>query len=119
MNIISFYLSMYIITAHAGYEPISPEKHIITFLWYVGHESAGYRDVADRFGITISALYNVISRVTNFLIFLAPNVIRFPTLQEREATKQFFLQQKRFPGVIGIFQEYTVFIHVGFRSFYY
>lgn len=97
---------MYVITAHAGYEPISPEKHIISFLWYVGHESSGYRDVADRFGITISVLYNVISRVTNFLISLAPNVIRFPTMQEREAIKEHFLQQKRFPGVIGIFQKY-------------
>ncbi|XP_028047037.1 putative nuclease HARBI1 [Monomorium pharaonis] len=87
--------------AHAGYEPISAEKHIISFLWYVGHESAGYRDVADRFGITISALHNVISRVTNFLMSIAPNVIRFPTLQERELTKQFYLQQKRFPGIIG------------------
>lgn len=97
---------MYVITAHAGYEPISPEKHILSFLWYVGHESAGYRDVADRFGITISTMYNVISRVTNFLLSLAPNVIRFPTLQEREVTKQFFLQKNKFPGVIGIFQKY-------------
>ncbi|XP_029157947.1 putative nuclease HARBI1 [Nylanderia fulva] len=88
--------------AYAGYEPISPEKHIISFLWYVGHESSGYRDVADKFGITISALYNVISRITNFLISLAPNVIRFPTMQEREAIKEHFLQmQNRFPGVIG------------------
>ena len=37
----------------------SPKKHIITFLWYIGHENADYRD-ADRFGITISTLYNVI-----------------------------------------------------------
>jgi len=99
----SVFIYIYVITAHAGYEPISPEKHIISFLWYVGHESAGYRDVVDRFGITISALYNVISRVTNFLLSLAPNIIKFPTLQERETTKQFFLQHKKFPGVIGIF----------------
>jgi len=99
----SVFICIYVITAHAGYEPISPEKHIISFLWYVGYESAGYRDVADRFGITISALYNVISRVTNFLLSLAPNIIKFPTLQERKTTKQFFFQHKKFPGVIGIF----------------
>lgn len=86
---------------HAGYVPITAEKHILTYLWYVGHESAGYRDVADRFGITISTLYVIITRVTRFLIQLAPHVIKFPTLEEKGATMAYFLEKKGFPGIIG------------------
>jgi len=88
-------------TGHAGYETISPQKHILSFLWFVGHQSASYRDVADRFGLTISALYNVISRVSNFLLSVAPTIIRFPTLQEKQATQDFYYREKRFPGIIG------------------
>jgi len=63
-------------------------------LWYLGHESAGYRDVADRFDITISTLYTLLTRVTNFLMQLAPHIIKFPTLQEKEETMAYFLQKK-------------------------
>lgn len=70
-------------------------------MWFIGHESASYRDVADRFGITISALYNVITRVTNFIMSFAHNIIRYPTLAEKEETVTFFREEKGFPGVIG------------------
>ncbi|XP_018398277.1 PREDICTED: putative nuclease HARBI1, partial [Cyphomyrmex costatus] len=86
---------------YAGYAPISAEKHILSYLWYLGHESAGYRDVADRFDVTISTLHEILTRVTNFLMQLAPQVIKFPTMQEKEETMAHFLQQKQFPGVIG------------------
>ncbi|XP_039302174.1 putative nuclease HARBI1 [Solenopsis invicta] len=86
---------------HAGYAPISPEKHILCYLWFLGHESAGYRDVADRFNITISTLYTLLTRVTNFLMQFAPHIIRFPTLQEKEETKAYFLGKKQFPRIIG------------------
>jgi len=39
----------------------------LCYLWFVGHESASYRDVADRFDITISTLYHIITRVTEFV----------------------------------------------------
>jgi len=94
------YLSLFI-AEYAGYAPISAEKHILSHLWYLGHESAGYRDVADRFDITISTLYEILARVTNFLMQLAPQVIKFPTIQEKEETMAHFLRQKQFPGVIG------------------
>lgn len=75
-------------------------------MWFLGHESAGYRDVADRFGITISTLYLIITRVTSFIMQLAPNIIRFPTLEEKEATMRYFMQEKGFPGIIGIIISY-------------
>ncbi|XP_025074692.1 uncharacterized protein LOC105429683 [Pogonomyrmex barbatus] len=49
---------------YAGYASISPENiHILTYLWYLGHESARYRDIVDRFDITISTLYELLTRM--------------------------------------------------------
>ncbi|XP_014477038.1 PREDICTED: uncharacterized protein LOC106745700 isoform X2 [Dinoponera quadriceps] len=79
---------------------VTAEKHILCFLWFVGHESASYRDVADRFGITISTLYHVISRVTQFFMSLAPNYIKYPSAHEKLETATFYEERKGFPGAI-------------------
>ncbi|XP_071651213.1 uncharacterized protein [Temnothorax longispinosus] len=89
------------ISNHAGNLKITAEKHILCYLWFVGHESASYRDVADRFGVTISCFHTIITRVTQFIMTLAPNVIRYPTAVEKEESATYFLQEKGFPGVIG------------------
>lgn len=57
--------------------------------------------MAARFGVTLSTLYKIISRVTTFLMSIAPNIIKFPSVEERNLTKQHYLQEKRFPGIIG------------------
>ncbi|XP_032682473.1 putative nuclease HARBI1 [Odontomachus brunneus] len=84
-----------------GRPKMTAEKHILCYLWFTGHESVGYRDVADRFDITISALYNLITRVTDFLLVLAPTIITYPTLAEKQETANFFNERKGFPHVIG------------------
>ncbi|KAM0735065.1 hypothetical protein ACS0PU_011178 [Formica fusca] len=58
----------------AGRANITAEKHILCYLWFVGHESASYRDVADRFGVTIT---------------------------EKEETATFYRERKGFPRIIG------------------
>lgn len=63
----------------AGRIPLSPEKP-----WFVGHQSSSYRDVADRFGITLSALFDIITRVANFLISIAPTVIKYSNSNEKK-----------------------------------
>lgn len=80
---------------------ITAEKHILCYLWFVGHETASYRDVADRFGITLSALHNIITRVTTFILSLARDIIKYPTLAEKEETVAFYFKRKGFPGIIG------------------
>lgn len=56
--------------------PVFPEKHIYAFLWFVGHQVSNYRKVDDRFDITLSGLYKVITRASNFLGDLAPEFIK-------------------------------------------
>lgn len=74
---------------------------MLTFLWFIGHQSSSYRDVADRFGITLSTLFDVITRVADFLISIAPTVIKYPNSNEKKQTSDYFFQTKKFPKVIG------------------
>jgi len=95
------YSYIFTFTGPAGRIPLSPEKHMLTFLWFVGHQSSSYRDVADRFGITLSALFDIITRVANFLISIAPTVIKYPNSNEKKQTSEYFFQTKKIPKVIG------------------
>jgi len=90
---------------------ITAEKHILCYLWFVGHETASYRDVADRFGITLSALYNIITRVTDFILSLANNIIKYPNEAEKAETAAFYRNTNGFPGVIGFKLLYFKFVY--------
>ncbi|KYN21047.1 Putative nuclease HARBI1 [Trachymyrmex cornetzi] len=86
---------------HGGFEPISAEKHIFTFLWFAGHQSASFRDVADRFNVSLSTLESILRRVTQFLYEMRNEVIRYPTEAEKQRTQRHYFENKDFPGVIG------------------
>lgn len=90
-----------IFTDDAGRLKITVEKHILCYLWFIGHESAPYRDVADRFGITLNSLYNIITRVTDFILSFANNIIKYPNAVEKAVTAAFYEDKNGFPGVIG------------------
>ncbi|KAE9521354.1 hypothetical protein AGLY_018246 [Aphis glycines] len=81
--------------------PLSPEKHMLSFLWFVGHQSSSYRDVADRFGITLSAFIasNKMEFVKIMLLLLAvvmPFISTQTTISELQGgennTKPFHLE---------------------------
>ena len=88
------YSYIFTFTWNAGRIPLSPEKHMLTFLWFFGHQSSSYRDVADRFGITLSALFDVITRVADFLISIAPTVIQI--LMKKSKHLNIFFGPKNF-----------------------
>lgn len=83
-----------------GFGKLSALQHVLIFLWFAGHQTASFRDVADRFNISISSLYNVIRRITMFLSGLSEEIIRWPENQERVEILEYF-QNNGFPGVIG------------------
>lgn len=101
-------------TDEVGRLKITAEKHILCYLWFVGHQSASYRDVADRFGIALSALYNIITRVTDFILTLANDIIRYPNAAEKAETAAFYQNTKGFPGVIG-----NIYIYLYSLNIYY
>lgn len=73
----------------------------MVFLWFLGHEASSFHDVADRFNILLSSLRKIIERLTMFCSHLAWQVIRWPTVAEKNEIEHHF-RNNRFPGVIGV-----------------
>ncbi|KAF6215836.1 hypothetical protein GE061_000171 [Apolygus lucorum] len=82
------------------YGHISPQKQVHIFLWFAGHQTASFLDVADRFGITLSSLFRITRRLTMFLSSLSQEVIRWPNDDEKREAEEWF-RSKGFPGAIG------------------
>jgi hypothetical protein len=52
-----FEMSDYFKPQSGCYGKLSPFQQTQIFLWFAGHQTASFRDVADRFNITISRFY--------------------------------------------------------------
>lgn len=70
------------------------------YLWYIGHQTTSFRDVADRFNITKSSLERIIKTISVFLSNLAPSVVTWPNADEKLQIAAHF-NENGFPGVIG------------------
>lgn len=98
------YIFVYVIfTDDVGRSKITAEKHILCYLWLVGHESKSYRRpmMSPTDLESFCALYNIITRVTDFILSFAKNVIKYPNAIEKAETAVFYQNIKGFPGVIG------------------
>jgi hypothetical protein len=95
-----FEMSDYFKPQSGCYGKLSPLQQTQIFLWFAGHQTASFRDVADRFNITISSLYRIIRRFIYFLSNCSPQVIKWPTQIEKNQIEEHF-RQNGFPGVIG------------------
>lgn len=83
---------------HGGLPAKSPEQHILSFLWYAANKAC-IRDVAGRFEVSESTHHRMMSRVTSFLLDIAPGIIKFPSDLQKLATD--FEQLSGFPDTIG------------------
>lgn len=85
-----------------GVEPIHPAKQIYLFLWMIGRECATYKEISDRFDVSLDGAYQSVTRVLNFLSEIAPIHIRWPNGTELKQTQEYYEQVKKFPRVVGI-----------------
>jgi len=69
-------------------------------MWFVGHQTASFRDDADRFNITLSSLHRIIERVTYFLSNYSPQIIKWPNNEQRRESEKAF-GENGFPMAIG------------------
>ncbi|XP_071054257.1 uncharacterized protein [Onthophagus taurus] len=81
------------------YGNISSRNQVLIVLWYIGHMSS-FRDVANRFDITISSVHRILRRVVFTISNLAPSIITWPTNEEKIESERYFCQNG-FPMVIG------------------
>ncbi|KAJ8940884.1 hypothetical protein NQ314_010547, partial [Rhamnusium bicolor] len=75
-------------------------KKILTFLWFVGHQSASYRVVANMFDMSLTNLFYILNKVAEFICKMAPTIIHWPNGEQQNVTVQFFDNKTGFPGVI-------------------
>lgn len=87
---------------HFGhYGKLTVLQQTYVYLWFVGHQTASFRDVADRFNITISSLFRIIRRMTYFISELSQQIITWPTPEEKYEIEKHF-RENGFAGVIGV-----------------
>lgn len=80
----------------------SAQKHLAVFLWFAGHECCCFRDLADRFDLSLSTVCLMINRTTEFLSSMAPKVIVWPDNDMQKQTTEHFIKKKKLSGVIGM-----------------
>lgn len=93
--------SVYFSYQAGGNGKLSSSQQTHIFLWYVGHQTASFRDVADRFNISIGMLHTIIKRYSYFLSNLSSQLITWPSNEEKLEILQHF-EENGFPGVIGV-----------------
>ncbi|KAK5648124.1 hypothetical protein RI129_003016 [Pyrocoelia pectoralis] len=96
-----FETSEYFPKKDTGFTRVTSEKCILAFLWFIGNEGATYRDVADRFNLSMSTLHGIIEKVTYFLSNRSKQFIVWPSIQERVEIESEFANMG-FPGAIGV-----------------
>lgn len=79
---------------------ICPRKSVAIFLWYAGH-SVSFREVSDRFDISISTVNAVLIRCIACFSVLTSEYIKWPTEVEQQQTIAFYKKLSNFPGVVG------------------
>ncbi|KAJ8978153.1 hypothetical protein NQ317_016856 [Molorchus minor] len=82
-------------TQSGRFGKISGEVHIFIVLWFAGHQTASFRDVADRFDITISSLFRNINRRSLKLYYKM-------AFKRREGFDTGFFEERGFTGVVGV-----------------
>nr|CAI5866731.1 unnamed protein product [Callosobruchus analis] len=75
-------------TTDSGHKRIPALNCILMFLWFDGHEAAGYRDVDDRFNVCISKLHHIMHSVSSFLSNMARSVVTWHGGRKRRSCGQ-------------------------------
>uniref|UniRef100_A0A6P7H7A7 Uncharacterized protein LOC114348003 n=1 Tax=Diabrotica virgifera virgifera TaxID=50390 RepID=A0A6P7H7A7_DIAVI len=59
-----FEASQYYNSQEGQHATISALHQVLIYLWYIGHQTCSFRDVGDRFNITISSVHRIIHHMT-------------------------------------------------------
>lgn len=84
----------------SGREKVTEEKAVYLTIWYLANENS-FREMADRFNISLSSAHRVLTRVVNFILSLAGEYIRWPNSTEAEETSNYFRKKQGIEGIIG------------------
>ncbi|XP_015749673.1 PREDICTED: putative nuclease HARBI1 [Acropora digitifera] len=83
-----------------GRKVIDARKQVSIFLWCIANQETT-RLVADRFDVTFSSVSRVVRRVTESVLALRNQYIKWPNGAQLRETMESFLTEGGFPGVVG------------------
>ncbi|XP_036327230.1 protein ALP1-like [Rhagoletis pomonella] len=83
-----------------GRSRISPKKAVYMYIWYISN-TVTFRQLGILFGVATSAAWTTVQRVTEFLVSISHEYIKWPEGAYLQNTTEKFHQKKRIPGVIG------------------
>lgn len=85
---------------------VSPGKSLALFLWFAAHEASSFRDIGDRFNVSLNTVHNILKRLTYFHSSKSRNVIKWPNTAEKIQTERYYSSSQsgdKFSGVIGMY----------------
>lgn len=81
-------------------QAITPEKSILLSVWYLANNET-FRQICDRFAISISSAHRVLMRVLNFLLSLMQEYISWPTQERKAIISENFKAKQNIRNIIG------------------
>ncbi|KAJ8910922.1 hypothetical protein NQ315_014256 [Exocentrus adspersus] len=99
-KLIDMYGSQCVPLHSGGWPKVNPEKAVLMGLWFLSNTET-FRQISDRFGITMSCAYNTIKKVIQFIVKMSNNYIKWPTESEGLENSMIFQSKKGLANVIG------------------
>lgn len=87
-------------TSGGGRSRIGAKKELYIFLWYLANTNT-FREISNLFGISKSAAWYTIRRVSEWLITIGHNYIKWPSIEQMENVALKFEALKGISNVIG------------------
>ncbi|XP_015758774.1 PREDICTED: putative nuclease HARBI1 [Acropora digitifera] len=84
-----------------GRQVIDARKQVSIFLWCIANQETT-RLIADRFNVTYSSVSRVVRRVTECVLALRNQYIKWPNGTQLRETMESFRVEGGFPGVVGV-----------------
>jgi transposase len=73
----------------SGRKIISAEKAFLLCVWYLSNQES-FRQVADRFDVTLSSAHRCVRRVLTFVLSIKKQVIKWPSDDEEAQVTEGF-----------------------------
>jgi hypothetical protein len=84
----------------SGRKIISAEKAFLLCVWYLSNQES-FRQVADRFDVTLSSAHRCVRRVLTFVLSMKKQVIKWPSGDEEAQVTEGFWRKKGINNMIG------------------
>ncbi|XP_054747579.1 putative nuclease HARBI1 [Anastrepha obliqua] len=84
-----------------GRSRVAPKKAVYMYIWFIRDDSVTFWQLAEMFVISTSSVWTTVKRVTDFVLSISNEYIRWPEGAYLHSNTEKFRLKKRIPDVIG------------------